>query len=197
MEVTGGGEYVVGCRLAIKTTFGEDIEGAVLAYDNSSKIVSVTTDAFSFNVKPIPFTRPSFVKQEGSSGPRQNLRFLKVNYVKNVMLLGQAEEQFELKNPYLDMTSLRNREEAAIRQAEAEAERFGVGVTQEAQDIFDALSKTLPVRWEKTAILVMNEVRVSHPYLPDDVIGGPPAANERVRKVLELERKRLHSRVNG
>jgi hypothetical protein len=42
----------------------------------------------------------------------------------------------------------------------------------------------LPVRWEKTAILVMNEVRVSHPYLPDDVIGGPPAANERVRKVV-------------
>ncbi len=42
----------------------------------------------------------------------------------------------------------------------------------------------LPVRWEKTAILVMNEVRVSHPYLPDNVLGGPPAANERVRKVV-------------
>jgi hypothetical protein len=42
----------------------------------------------------------------------------------------------------------------------------------------------LPVRWENTAILVMNEVRVSQPYLPDNVIGGPPAANERVRKVV-------------
>ncbi|KAH8965044.1 hypothetical protein BDL97_04G097600 [Sphagnum fallax] len=175
--VTGGEDYVVGCRLAIKTTLGDDIDGTVLAYDSSSKIV---------------------VLQEGSSGERRNLRFLKVNYVKDVTLLGQSEEeQFELKNPYLDMTSLRNREEAAIRQAEAEAERFGVGVTQEAQDIFDALSKTLPVRWENTAILVMNEVRVSQPYLPDNVIGGPPAANERVRKVLELERKRLQSRATG
>jgi hypothetical protein len=38
-----------------------------------------------------------------------------VNYVKDVILLGQSEEQFELKTPYLDMASLRNREEAAIR----------------------------------------------------------------------------------
>ncbi len=39
--VTGGVDYVVGCRLAIKTTLGEDIEGTVIAYDNSSKIVVI------------------------------------------------------------------------------------------------------------------------------------------------------------
>ncbi|CAK9224764.1 unnamed protein product [Sphagnum jensenii] len=186
--VTGGEDYVVGCRLAIKTTLGDDIEGTVLAYDSSSKIVVLHILSF---FSPL-------LQLASDSGERRNLRFLKVNYVKDLTLLGQSEEeQFELKNPYLDMTSLRNREEAAIRQAEAEAERFGVGVTQEAQDIFDALSKTLPVRWENTAILVMNEVHVSQPYLPDNVIGGPPAANERVRKVLELERKRLQSRATG
>ncbi len=35
--------------------------------------------------------------------------------MKDVTLLGQSEDLFELKNPYLDMASLRNREEAAIR----------------------------------------------------------------------------------
>lgn len=42
----------------------------------------------------------------------------------------------------------------------------------------------LPVRWDKTVIVVMNEVRVSSPYLAESVAGGTPAANERVRKVV-------------
>ncbi|KAK3041758.1 hypothetical protein RJ639_000274 [Escallonia herrerae] len=42
----------------------------------------------------------------------------------------------------------------------------------------------LPVRWDKTLVVVMNEVRVSSPYLSESVTGGTAAANERVRKVL-------------
>ena len=40
------------------------------------------------------------------------------------------------------------------------------------------------MRWDKTVIVVMNEVRVSSPYLSESVTGGTPAANERVRKVV-------------
>lgn len=135
------------------------------------------------------------VLQEGDSGgARRNLRFLKTTFIKDVKLVGQVQDAFDLKISPPDMKSLRDREEAAIKQAEAEAERIGVGVTAEAQDIFDALSKTLPCRWDKTTILVMNDVCVNEPYLPQNVIGGASAANERVRKVLEEERKRLQSR---
>ncbi|CAI9092852.1 OLC1v1028194C1 [Oldenlandia corymbosa var. corymbosa] len=95
-----------------------------------------------------------------------------------------CEDPLDTKRCFLDLNSLQAKEEAAVRQAELEAERFGVGVTPEAQGIFDALSKTLPVRWDKTVIVVMNEVRVTSPYLPESVIGGTPAANDRVRKVL-------------
>jgi hypothetical protein len=42
----------------------------------------------------------------------------------------------------------------------------------------------LPVRWDKTVIVVMNEVRVGSPYLAECVSGGTPAANDRVKKVV-------------
>ncbi|KAL6983628.1 hypothetical protein U1Q18_017010 [Sarracenia purpurea var. burkii] len=173
---SGGEEFAVGCILSIKTTLGDEFEGQVITFDRPSNIL---------------------VLQEGlksGSGPRRNIRLLKANYIKEFSYLGQAEDPLDLRNCYLDLNTVQAREESAIRQAEIEAERIGVGVTAEAQMIFDALSKTLPVHWDKTAIVVMNVVRVSSPYLPESVTGGSPAANERVRKVLEFERKRLQAR---
>ncbi|MCO5603055.1 hypothetical protein L7F22_057198 [Adiantum nelumboides] len=156
-------EYVAGCRLAIKTTLGDYLEGQVLTFDKPSNLL--------------------VLQDIGQSGSRRNLRFLKLNYIKQATVLGRDDDPLNLNDFMLDMESLKAREEAAIRQAETEAERIGIGVTAEAQDIFDALSKTLPVRWDNTIIVVMNEVRVSNPYYPENVAGGPPAANERVRKV--------------
>lgn len=49
----------------------------------------------------------------------------------------------------------------------------------------------LPVRWDKTVIVVMDQVRVCSPYFPESVSGGTPAANERVRKVVRLTQTNL------
>lgn len=171
----GSTQFVEGFRLAITTTLGEEFEGEVLNFDK-----------FSNNV---------ILQDIGSSGMKKNLRFLKINFIKDIRLLGRADEPFEFHIPHIDLNQLRMKEEAALRQAETDAERIGVGVTQEAQDIFDALSKTLPVRWDKSTIVVMDEVRVSSPHTPENVAGGSPAAMERVRKVLELERRRLQERL--
>ncbi|XP_030961254.1 protein LSM12 homolog [Quercus lobata] len=170
-------DFAVGCLLSIKTTLGDEFEAQVITFDRHSNIL---------------------VLQEGSKpGPRRNIRLLKANYIKEFSFLGQSEDPLDIKKCYLDLNSLQAREESAIRQAEADAERRGVGVTSEAQNIFDALSKTLPVRWDKTVIVVMNAVRVSSPYLPESVSGGTPAANDRVKKVLEFVRKRLHAGGGG
>ncbi|EPS65234.1 hypothetical protein M569_09547, partial [Genlisea aurea] len=168
-------EFAAGFVLSIETTLGEEFQAQVIAFDRASNLL---------------------ILQDGvKSGidQKRTVRLLKANFIKDFTVVGQGKDPLDAKKCFLDLNAIQAREGTAIRQAEMDAERIGVGVTPEAQSIFNALSKTLPVRWEKTSIVVMNEVRVSSPYLPECVRGGTPAANERVRKVLELEKKRLNN----
>ncbi|KAJ6356661.1 hypothetical protein OIU78_004710, partial [Salix suchowensis] len=119
-------DFTVGCLLSIKTTLGEEFDGQVITFDRPSNILVLHILHFKGS-KP---------------GPKRNIRFLKANYIKELSFLGQAEDPLDIKKCYIDLHRLQAREELAVRQAEADAERIGVGVTAEAQSIFDALSKT-------------------------------------------------------
>merc|ERR1712012_533015 len=67
----------------------------------------------------------------------------------------------------------------------------GVGVTEFAQEIFNAMSKTMDVSWEKEDIICFG-VRIQKPYTPESCVGGDdPAALERVKKVLIGELNRI------
>ncbi|OAQ28534.1 hypothetical protein K457DRAFT_138630 [Linnemannia elongata AG-77] len=94
---------------------------------------------------------------------------------------------------YVQLDKIQQREQQAIREAQAAAARIGVGVSTIGQDIFDALSKTLPCRWHKDQIVVMDEVIISSPYEPDNCKANASAAATlaRVKKVLEGERLRM------
>lgn len=89
----------------------------------------------------------------------------------------------------LDIRALKNREMAAIGKAlEGEARR-GKGVSQEAQDLFDAFSRTMPARWDGTSIIVADAVSIASPYRVDDcrpLVAGDMAALNRVRKVVSF-----------
>ncbi|KAJ1696125.1 hypothetical protein LUZ63_004637 [Rhynchospora breviuscula] len=181
-----GEELAVGCMVSLRTTLGDDVQGQIIAFDRLSNLL-----------------RSQEPEQAGGTATataipnRRNLRLIKANFINHFSLIAQGQDPLDLNNCYIDLGLIHAREEAALRQAHNDAGRIGVGVTAEAQAIFDALSKTLPVRWENTDIVVMNDIRVCSPYLPQNVSGGAPAANERVKKVLDSERKRLQARGPG
>ncbi|VVA92326.1 unnamed protein product [Arabis nemorensis] len=173
-----GEKFAVGNIYSVKVITGDEFRGIVMAYDPIPNFVFF--DILPKGSKPRP-------------GHSKNTRMVNAKFITGLSYLGKTEDPLVTgKFPVdIDLEGLRAKEALAIRQAEADAERMGVGVTAEAQSIFDALSKTLPVQWENSDILVMKEVRVRSPYLSDCVFGGTDAANNRVKKVLELERRRL------
>ncbi|KAL0862899.1 hypothetical protein Bca101_042017 [Brassica carinata] len=78
-----------------------------------------------------------------------------------------------------------------------EIKSIGVGVTAEAQKIFDAFSKTLPVQWVNKDILVSGEVRICSPYHDDCVTGGTTTARDQIKAVLKQVRQELQLGTGG
>ncbi|EPS33896.1 hypothetical protein PDE_08858 [Penicillium oxalicum 114-2] len=97
----------------------------------------------------------------------------------------------------LDIRALKTREAKAIGEAMDREARRGKGVTREAQDIFDAFSRTMPAHWNGPRIVVADSVSIAPPYRVEDcrpLVAGNDAALTRVRKVLEMERKKIEFR---
>ncbi|KAF9285029.1 hypothetical protein BGZ68_004200 [Mortierella alpina] len=94
---------------------------------------------------------------------------------------------------FVHLDRIRQREQQAVREAQAAAARIGVGVSTVGQEIFDALSKTLPCRWAKDSIVVMDEVIIAPPYEPENCKANASSSYTlaRVKKVLEGERSRM------
>ncbi|KAF9177324.1 hypothetical protein BGZ51_007180 [Haplosporangium sp. Z 767] len=87
---------------------------------------------------------------------------------------------------YVQLDKIQQREQQAFREAQAAAARIGVGVSSIGQDIFDALSKTLPCRWANDQIVVMDEVIIAPPYEPENCKANASSSYTlaRVKKVV-------------
>jgi hypothetical protein len=101
---------------------------------------------------------------EGSTQYHKDFTIVKGSFVSDVQVIGDpkqtASEHDELI-PIVDADRTKLREDRAVRNARLEALKIGEGVTEEAQIIFNALSKTLPCRWNGKSIVVLEEVRMT------------------------------------
>ncbi|OBZ81577.1 Protein LSM12 B [Choanephora cucurbitarum] len=89
----------------------------------------------------------------------------------------------------IPLDRLKHREIETTKEFKNNIAKMGVGVTKEAQDIFNALSKTLPCRWSKDTIVVMDEILISPPYGVEDCKANATSAPllARVKKVINKQ----------
>jgi protein LSM12 len=116
----------------------QELSGEVFAYDNGSKTL--------------------VLREQGSTPFHHNVRILNCEYIASVTEDTPPATPFSDELPEVDTERCSARYAKALRTAEVDAAKIGVGVTKEAQEIFDGLNKTLPCRWEGKTIIVMEEV---------------------------------------
>ncbi|KAI8062911.1 anticodon-binding domain-containing protein [Gongronella butleri] len=184
-------EWMIGRRIKVKTTLDEEIEGLIYTVDRATNCIALDCSA-------------------GSRHTRKSLAFriIKMPHIKEIVSVTSDEAAAPLQDPAIAHTSkltsylpvnpvhmdrIVAREQEAVRSIRQQAAKIGVGVTKDAQDIFDALTKTLPCRWANDTIVVMDEVIITPPYDVANCKANTSAAASlaRVKKVLEGERRRL------
>ncbi|KAL1997497.1 hypothetical protein VTN49DRAFT_28 [Thermomyces lanuginosus] len=181
----------IGGRVRI-TTIGPNattVEGTLFTACPITNLVAINTSSSSPNT---------------STNQSGDYRIIPVSRIQSFQLLSLGPSNSE--TPFtdavpplqsLDIRALRQREANAVAKAQEKEARRGKGVTREAQDLFDAFSRTMPTRWDGTSIVVAEAVTIAKPYRVDDcrpLVPGDNAALARVRKVLEMERKKIELR---
>jgi protein LSM12 len=101
------------------------------------------------------------IQQPGSTPFHNNLKIIKTSSIESVSESALPSGKPLDPLPPVDEKRGREREEKAVRAAEFEAAKIGVGVTEQGQAVFDSLAKTLPCKWSDKVIVVLDEVRFS------------------------------------
>ncbi|KAJ2415515.1 hypothetical protein GGF41_005621, partial [Coemansia sp. RSA 2531] len=183
---------LVGARIRITLTSGSDIEGLVYTYDVYSGVVALISALTSDDLpdlQNIAGASPSV----GGGRQRAQIHLVKAANIKAVEVLaaqteaanGEKEDKFAMPEVRAVDTSVAEaRKQRALIQAQERAQRIGVGVSDKAQSIFEALSRTLPCRWSRDSIIVLDEVSIEPPYSVDSCRELQPASFslQRVKK---------------
>ncbi|KAJ5583249.1 hypothetical protein N7535_001869 [Penicillium sp. DV-2018c] len=185
----------IGARVRITTAqpTGSVVEGTLFTACPVTNLVAI-------NTAPAPTSADPKQAQNG------HYHVIPVSRIQNIQILTLAPPSNTTSSTFadaqptiqaLDTRALKAREAKAVGEALDREARRGKGVTPLAQDLFDAFSRTMPAKWNGPNIIVADAVTIAAPYRPDDcrpLVEGDTAALTRVRKVLEMERKKIEFR---
>ncbi|KAI9720616.1 MAG: hypothetical protein M1812_002796 [Candelaria pacifica] len=197
-----GGAATVPLETALSAVIGARVRIAVggkIVHEGTIFAVCPITNLLAINTAPPP---PTPASNFAASQPG-DYRILPISDIRSfdILSLPLTGATFEDALPNIgtvDMKAVKAREEAAIRKLQEKELRRGKGVGKEGQDIFNALERTLPTRWHETSIVVLDSVMIAPPYRVEDckTPQNQQAALTRVKKVLEMERKKIADRSN-
>lgn len=152
------------------------------------------------------------LESPGPTKGRHSYRMVKVNQIKDLQLGALRDPLLIPTNPAaiipkilepvrpINVTAIAMRENQAVATEDARRARIGHGVSRWAQEIFDALGKTLPVRWHQTSIIILDDVLLPGPFYRSEdvkVSGNNQDRLNRVKQVLEGEWARLLRTEDG
>lgn len=100
------------------------------------------------------------VRRQGAHPYSHDVTIVKKNAIHAVLESKPPTGEEEETLPAVDHQRMQEKEERAVKAAEIEATKIGIGVSEEGQRLFDAISKTLPARWNGKDIVVLEEVRM-------------------------------------
>ncbi|KAJ1744652.1 hypothetical protein LPJ69_007273, partial [Coemansia sp. RSA 1752] len=143
---------LVNTRVEIDLINGDRAEGVLFTYDVYSGIVALISASTA---------------DDSRGSKKHTVRLVKACNIRDVKVVG---DKSDIQMPIVRAVTtaeIEARKARALVQAKERASRIGVGVSEHAQSIFEALSKTLPCRWDQNSIVVLDEIAIDSPYTTD------------------------------
>ncbi|KAK7072455.1 protein with role in RNA processing [Halocaridina rubra] len=144
--------FNIGSLVSCKTCFNEDLQGEVLAFDPNVKLLTL--------------------KSAASSGRTSlcDIRMVNLSYVSQVTVIREAAASPLPSLPSLNLDKLNSRAKRSIEAKQRLIQALQSGVTPDGQKLFLTICKTIEeVTWMGPNILVMSQVIITPPYLPENV----------------------------
>lgn len=154
---------------------GTTVEGCIYAFDKAANLIVIESTSAA------------------GGDDKVDWRMVNAAVVEGVTVKQEPPAASPRALPAVSEEQLKARAEKLERQHEEALSKIGKGVTADAQQTFDWLSKTLPCSWDGHTIVVMDAITVKAPYHSDDCvesIGGDKMALDRVRRIIAQEKKK-------
>eukprot|EP01087_Luapelamoeba_hula_P017676 TRINITY_DN5594_c0_g1_i4.p1 TRINITY_DN5594_c0_g1~~TRINITY_DN5594_c0_g1_i4.p1 ORF type:complete len:203 (-),score=47.29 TRINITY_DN5594_c0_g1_i4:226-834(-) len=188
----GGEAWAVGTRLRLQTLSSDSvIEGEVYSHDTATGVLVL--QVWPGSTTHTSSTHTSTTSPHDLNPITQNKKSYRILNVAHLRNVHSASSTNTPSTPStlrpvrpIDVQRIGAKEAQALAEAQRDVERIGIGVGSAAQRIFNALSKTLPCKWDKDTIVVFDDLRINPPYRVEDVRGGPKTIDRELNRVKQV-----------